>query len=82
MSHFTTFKASGPGAKLALVALGAVAGVLGVGTASKPDEMPKVLPMISVSPRRSLTVPTTEAVVRGLGLKKGVRLVALDLSGL
>ena len=34
MSHFTTFKATGPGAKLALVALGAVAGVLGVGTAS------------------------------------------------
>jgi UrcA family protein len=33
MSHFTTFKATGPGAKLALVALGAVAGVLGVGTA-------------------------------------------------
>jgi UrcA family protein len=33
MSHFTTFKATGPGAKLALVAL-AVAGVLGVGTAS------------------------------------------------
>jgi UrcA family protein len=34
MSHFTTFKAAGPGAKLALVALGAAAGVLGVGTAS------------------------------------------------
>ena len=33
MSHFTTFKATGPGAKLALVALGAVAGVLGVATA-------------------------------------------------
>src|ERR1700685_1113149 len=34
MSHSTTFKATGPAAKLALVALGAVAGVLGVGTAS------------------------------------------------
>jgi UrcA family protein len=34
MSHFTAFKATGPGAKLALVALGAVAGVLGIGTAS------------------------------------------------
>jgi UrcA family protein len=33
MSHFTTFKATGPGAKLALVAL-AAAGVLGFGTAS------------------------------------------------
>jgi hypothetical protein len=38
--------------------------------------------MISVSPRRNLTVPTTENVVRDLGLKKGVKLVALDLSGL
>jgi UrcA family protein len=36
MSHFTTFKATGPGAKLALAAL-AVAGVLGVGTACAAD---------------------------------------------
>jgi UrcA family protein len=34
MSHITPFNAAGPAAKLALVALGAVAGVLGVGTAS------------------------------------------------
>ena len=53
-----------------------------LGTVSKADEVPKVLQMISVSPRRSLSVPTTEDVVRGLGLKKGVRLVGLDLSGL
>ena len=33
MSHFTSFKAAGPGAKLALAAL-AAAGVLGIGTAS------------------------------------------------
>ncbi len=32
-----------------------------VGTASKEDEMPKVLSMISVSPRKSLTVPTERA---------------------
>ena len=57
-------------------------GLAMLGTASKADEVPKVLPMISISPRRSLTVPATEAVVRGLGLKKGVKLVALDLSGL
>ena len=37
---------------------------------------------ISISPRRSLTVPATEDVVRTLGLKKGIKLVALDLSGL
>ena len=53
-----------------------------LGTASKADEVPKFLQMISVSPRRNLTVPTTENVVRDLGLKKGVKLVALDLSGL
>jgi hypothetical protein len=57
-------------------------GLAMLGTASKADEKPNILAMISVSPRRSLTVPTTEAVVRGLGLKKGVKLVALDLSGL
>ena len=57
-------------------------GLAMLGTASKDDEMPKVLPMISVSPRKSLTVPTSEDVVRNLGLKKGIKLVALDLSGL
>lgn len=57
-------------------------GLAMVGTASKADEVPNVLPMISVSPRRSLNVPTREDVVSSLGLKKGVKLVALDLSGL
>ena len=57
-------------------------GLAMLGTASKTDDMPNILGMISVSPRRSLTVPTSEAVVRALGLKKGVKLVALDLSGL
>ena len=57
-------------------------GLAMLGTASKADEMPNVLPMISISPRRSFMVPTTEAVVRALGLKKGVKVVALDLSGL
>jgi hypothetical protein len=57
-------------------------GLAMLGTASKDDEIPKVLPMISVSPRKSLTVPTSEDVVKSLGLKKGVKLIALDLSGL
>jgi hypothetical protein len=57
-------------------------GLAMVGTASKADEVAKVLPMLSVSPRRSFNFPTSEDVVRGLGLKKGVKLVALDLSGL
>ena len=42
-------------------------GLAMLGTASKEDEVPKVLSMISVSPRRSLTVPTE----RGRGQKPG-----------
>ena len=37
---------------------------------------------ISISPRRSLTVPATEDAVKTMGLKKGIKLVAIDLSGL
>jgi hypothetical protein len=57
-------------------------GLAVVGTASKGDEIPKILSMISISPRKSLTVPASEEVVRSLGLKKGVKVLALDLSGL
>jgi hypothetical protein len=57
-------------------------GIAVVGTLSKPDEIPQLLPMLSVSPRRSFTVPATEDMVKSLGLKKGIRVVALDLSGL
>ena len=37
---------------------------------------------ICISPRRSMTVPATEEVVKTLGLRKGIRVVAADLSGL
>jgi hypothetical protein len=57
-------------------------GLAAVGTTSKLDETPKVLSGICLSPRRSMTVPASEEVVKALGLKKGVKLVALDLSGL
>jgi hypothetical protein len=53
-----------------------------VGIGSPEDERPKVLSGISVSPRRSLTFPAGEADVKNLGLKKGIKLMALDLSGL
>jgi hypothetical protein len=53
-----------------------------LGTASDEKEKPAELLGISVSPRRSLTVPATEDVVKSLGLKKGIKLVALNLSGL
>ena len=37
---------------------------------------------ICISPRRALTIPAGEDAVRALGLKKGIKLTALDLSGL
>ena len=53
-----------------------------LGTGSPEGETPKVLTGICVSPRRSLTIPANEDVVKELGLKKGIKLTALDLSGL
>jgi hypothetical protein len=53
-----------------------------LGTEPKAGETPNLLWMISLSPRRSMTLPANEETVRGLGLKKGTRVVALDLSGL
>ncbi len=57
-------------------------GFAAVGATSKPEETAKVLSGISLSPRRSMSVPASEEVVKELGLKKGIRLIALDLSGL
>ena len=37
---------------------------------------------ICVSPRKSMTVGASEEAVKTLGLKKGIKLIALDLSGL
>jgi hypothetical protein len=57
-------------------------GLAALGVASKADEVPKFLVGISIAPRRSSTVPASEDVVKELGLKKGIRLVGLNLSGL
>ncbi len=57
-------------------------GLAAVGTTSKPDVVAKVLSGICLSPRRSMNVPASEEVVKELGLKKGIKLVAVDLSGL
>jgi hypothetical protein len=57
-------------------------GLAALGAASSADEQPKVLVGICIAPRRSLTVPASEEVVKELGLKKGIRLVGLNLSGL
>jgi hypothetical protein len=53
-----------------------------VGTGSPPDEQSKLLTGICISPGRSMTVPATEEAVKTLGLKKGIKITALDLSGL
>ena len=49
---------------------------------SKPAEAPKVLSGISNPPRKVMTVPASEEAVKALGLRQGVRVLALDLSGL
>ena len=57
-------------------------GVAAVGAASGPDATPRVLSGICLSPRTSMTVAVSEEIVDSLGLKKGIKLIALDLSGL
>jgi hypothetical protein len=55
-------------------------GVLGID--GKTGDTPKVLAGISVPPGKSFTIPATGQMVEELGLKKGVRVIAADLSGL
>jgi len=57
-------------------------GLAFVGTTSKEGDMPNVLAGIAIPPRRSMLVPTPEESVKTLGLKKGIKVLALDLSGL
>jgi len=57
-------------------------GLAVAGIEKKDGELPKILSGISLSPRRSLTVPASGEVVEQLGLKAGVRVIAADLSGL
>jgi len=52
------------------------------GPPSKAAEAPKVLSGISIPPRKTMTVPASEEAVKLLGLRQGVRVLALDLSGL
>ena len=57
-------------------------GLAVLGTETKTEEQPKELSGVCIAPRRSMTVPATEEVVKTLGLRKGIRVVAADLSGL
>jgi hypothetical protein len=53
-----------------------------IGAGAKESEPAKVLLGISLSPRRTMTLPATAASVERLGLKAGIKVLALDLSGL
>jgi hypothetical protein len=55
--------------------------VLGAGK-TKVEATPKVFAGISISPRKSMTLPVTGDVVDQLGLRKEIRVIAADLSGL
>jgi hypothetical protein len=57
-------------------------GVAAVGLESKDDAKPRVLAGIGIPPRRTMTIPTSEEAVKRLGLKQGIRVTAVDLSGL
>jgi hypothetical protein len=57
-------------------------GVAVLGSTKKTDEIPKLFWGISISPRRSMTLNASEAAVKALGLKQGIHVMAIDLSGL
>jgi hypothetical protein len=57
-------------------------GLAALGAQNRDDQAPRVLSGISVPPRRSMTVPASEEIVKALGLRQGIRIVAIDLSGL
>ena len=57
-------------------------GLAAVGLESPEDTKSRVLTGISIPPRSSMTVPASEDIVKQLGLKHGIRVTALDLSGL
>jgi hypothetical protein len=57
-------------------------GLAALGMENQKDQAPRVLSGVSIPPRRSMTVPASEEVVKKLGLKHGIRIVAIDLSGL
>jgi len=52
------------------------------GTVSESGDAPKVLAGISIPPAKNMTVPASGDIVDQLGLRKGIRIIAADLSGL
>ena len=57
-------------------------GVAVSGVGAKAGEPAKMLVGIALSPRRALTLPASREAVERYGLKEGVKVLALDLSGL
>jgi hypothetical protein len=57
-------------------------GVAVTGAGAKPSEPAKFLVGISLAPRRSLSLPASGEAVERFGLKQGIKVLALDLSGL
>jgi hypothetical protein len=55
---------------------------LAIGGVDAKDQHPSVLSGVCIGPRRGISVPATAQIVESLGLKNGVRVLAVDLSGL
>jgi hypothetical protein len=53
-----------------------------LGIENGKDAEARILAGISIPPRRSMTVPASEEAIKQLGLRRGIRVTALDLSGL
>ncbi len=57
-------------------------GVSFIGVEAGSSEQPSMAPGLSISPRRSLVLPTSTEFVNKLGLKSGIKVTGVDLSGL
>jgi hypothetical protein len=57
-------------------------GIAVTGLGAKPSDPARVLLGISLAPRRTMALPASAESVEKFGLKQGVKVLALDLSGL
>jgi hypothetical protein len=57
-------------------------GIAVTGLGAKPNDPARVLLGISLAPRRTMALPASSESVEKFGLKQGVKVIALDLSGL
>ena len=57
-------------------------GLVVAGAKSQSDASSTVLRGLGIAPRRSLILPATEEAVKAMGLKQGIRVTAVNLSGL